>query len=235
MRQIVLDTETTGLDPKSGHRIIEIGCTELWHYLPTGKVYHAFLNPQRDVPQEATNIHGITTDFLRDKPLFEHVVDDFLAFIGEDQLIIHNAPFDMKFLNAELDRVQKPLLSFERVIDTLVMAKKKFPGAGASLDALCRRFEIDLSGRSYHGALLDTELLAKVYLELIGGKQPAFFENANLHVPLDQTAENATTKERVQRDFPQRLFPLKTEEEAAHTAMVQGLKNALWEKVYSEG
>lgn len=172
MRQIILDTETTGLDPQSGHRIVEIGALEIVNYVPTEKVFHAYINPERDMPVEAYNVHGLSEDFLRDKPLFNEIVTNFLDFIETAPLVIHNAPFDMKFLNAELNLLDLEPLPFERAIDTLVIARKKFPGSPNSLDALCRRFEIDTASRHKHGALIDAELLAKVYLELVGGRQP---------------------------------------------------------------
>ncbi|MDF3034679.1 MAG: polymerase epsilon subunit, partial [Alphaproteobacteria bacterium] len=174
MREIVLDTETTGLDPAEGHRVIEIGCVELINYLPTGRVYHTYINPERDVPLEASAISGLKTDFLKPFPVFSKIVDDFLSFLGDDKLVIHNASFDLKFLNAELERLGHPLFLPHRATDTLKIARTKFPGSPASLDALCRRFQIDLTSRTKHGALVDSELLAKVYLELIGGRQTAF-------------------------------------------------------------
>ena len=175
MREIVLDTETTGLDPTQGHRIIEIGCLELKNRTPTGRRYHAYINPQRDVPEDAQRITNLSTAFLLDKPLFADVADAFLGFIEDSTLVIHNAEFDLKFLNAELARMSRPALTAERAIDTVVMARRRFPGASASLDALCRRFNISLEERkaSGHGALLDAELSAEVYLELSGGRQPA--------------------------------------------------------------
>ncbi len=171
-REIVLDTETTGLDPDEGHRIVEIGCLELVNHVPTGNHYQVYLNPDRDMDEGAQRVTGLTLEFLQDKPRFAEVVEDFLAFIGDDKLVIHNAAFDMKFLNAELKRDNRPTLPFSQAIDTLAIARKKFPGSPASLDALCKRFGVDNSGRDYHGALLDSELLADVYLELIGGRQP---------------------------------------------------------------
>lgn len=170
-REIVLDTETTGLDPKSGHRIIEIGCVELINHLPSGEEYHVFINPQREVPREAFAIHGISTEMLKDKPLFADIVDGFLDFIGDDQLIIHNASFDMGFLNWELSAADRAILSMDRVTDTLALARRKHAGSPNSLDALCKRYKIDNSSRDVHGALLDSQLLAEVYLELIGGHQ----------------------------------------------------------------
>ena len=169
MREIVLDTETTGLDPFSGHRIVEIGCVEMIGHIRTGNHFHSYLNPERDMPMEAQNIHGLSAEFLKDKPLFKTIARSFLEFIGDDPLIIHNAAFDLKFLNAELDRNGLPLIAMERAIDTVLMARQKFPGSPANLDALCKRFNIDTSARTKHGALLDAELLADVYLEFKGG------------------------------------------------------------------
>lgn len=174
MREIVLDTETTGLEPSQGHRIIEIGCLELNNRTPTGAKYHVYINPQRDVPEEAQKISNLSTEFLQDKPLFADIVDGFIEFIADSPLVIHNAEFDIKFLNSELGKVKRPALPLARTIDTVHIARKKFPGSPASLDALCRRFNISLDERKSkgHGAMLDVELLAQVYLELLGGKQP---------------------------------------------------------------
>lgn len=172
MREIVLDTETTGLDPFSGDRIVEIGAVELLNHMPTGRTFHRHVNPQRAVPPEAEAVHGLSTAFLADKPVFAAVVDEFLAFLGEARLVIHNASFDMKFLNAELGWCGRPTLPSGRALDTLDLARRRFPGAHNTLDALCRRFGVDNSSRVHHGALLDSELLADVYLELIGGRQP---------------------------------------------------------------
>jgi DNA polymerase-3 subunit epsilon len=173
MREIVLDTETTGLDPAEGHRIVEIACVELMNHVPTGQSFHRYVNPERPMPPEAFAVHGLSDEFLAQHPPFATVVDEFMGFIGADRLVIHNAEFDIKFINAELTRLGRPALGVP-FADTLTMARRKFPGAQASLDALCRRFEIDLSARVKHGALLDCELLAAVYLELIGGRQPGF-------------------------------------------------------------
>ena len=172
MREIVLDTETTGLDPASGDRIVEIGCLGLVNRLPTGQTYHVYINPERDMPREAEAVHGLSAKFLSDKPLFAEIADEFAAFVKGAALIIHNASFDMKFLNAELAKLGRDDLRDNQIIDTLAMARKKFPGAPASLDALCRRFGVDNSNRDLHGALIDSELLAGVYLELSGGRQP---------------------------------------------------------------
>ncbi len=174
MREVVLDTETTGFDPTSGDRIVEIGAVELFNHLPTGKIYHQYINPQRDMPEDAFNVHGLSAEFLSDKPLFAAIADDFLAFVGDAKMVIHNASFDVKFLNAELGWVNKPQYMMSQAIDTLEIARRKFPGAQNSLDALCRRFSVDNSMREKHGALLDSEILAEVYLELIGGRQPDF-------------------------------------------------------------
>ncbi len=174
MREIVLDTETTGFDPTSGDRLVEIGAVELLNHMPTGKVYHQQINPERSMPEGAFAVHGLGDELLASKPLFKEVVDAFLAFIGTSKLVIHNASFDMKFLNAELGWIDRPLLPMDQAIDTLEMARKKFPGAQNSLDALCRRFGVNNAHREKHGALLDSELLAEVYLELVGGRQPDF-------------------------------------------------------------
>ncbi|MCP8882898.1 DNA polymerase III subunit epsilon [Devosia sp. XJ19-1] len=170
MREIVLDTETTGLSPAGGDRLVEIGCVELINHIPTGKTFHVYINPQRSMPEEAFRVHGLSEEFLADKPLFHEIAEDFRAFIGDATLVIHNAPFDMGFLNAELERAKLPRLGNE-VIDTVMVARQKHPGARVSLDALCKHYGIDNSRRTLHGALLDSEILAEVYLELIGGKQ----------------------------------------------------------------
>ena len=228
MREIVLDTETTGLDPATGDRIVEIGAVELWNHLPTGKTFHKYLNPERNIPEEAQAVHGLTEEFLKDKPVFSQIVDDFLTFIKDSKLVIHNASFDMKFINAELALAEKHTLPFETAIDTLGIARKKFPGAPASLDALCRRFNIDNSTRTLHGALLDSEILAEVYLELIGGRQPGFgLADAN------NTIESKADK--VRQVF-KRSKPLKTrltlKEKKAHTVFVKKLgSNAIWNKL----
>ena len=231
MREIVLDTETTGLDPAEGHRIIEIGCVELINYLPTGRVYHTYVNPERDVPLEASAISGLKTDFLKPFPVFAKIADDFLSFLGEDKLVIHNAPFDLKFLNAEFDRLGHPLFLPYRATDTLKIARTKFPGSPVSLDALCRRFQIDLSSRTKHGALVDAELLAKVYLELLGGRQTAFSFEASRIVGKKRVTEvaagvNASETERVFRIS--RAHAPTPEELTAHTRLVQTIKGSLW-------
>lgn len=174
MREIVLDTETTGFDPASGDRIVEIGCVELIDHFPTGADYHVYINPERDMPEDAEKVHGLSAAFLSDKPLFADVAAAFLEFVGDAPLVIHNAAFDMKFLNFELARAGHPILADERAIDTLAMARIKFPGARVSLDELCKRFSIDATSRTKHGALIDSDLLAQVYLELLGGRQKRF-------------------------------------------------------------
>ena len=225
MREIVLDTETTGLDPNTGDRIVEIGAVELIGHMPTGRTYHQYINPERSVPEEAVQVHGLTADFLRDKPVFKTIVSDFIAFIGDARLVIHNASFDMKFINAELKWAGLPILPFERALDTLDMARKKFPGAPASLDALCRRYGIDNSARTLHGALLDSEILADVYLELIGGRQPDFALGEQQVVAAESSGGTWKTYPR-----PTKLPPRLSEgEEKAHAAFVSGLGGkALW-------
>ena len=216
MREIVLDTETTGLDPDAGHRVIEIGCVELVDHFPTGRSFQRYLNPERDMPPDAQRIHGITGEFLSDKPFFHQVAEEFLEFIGDAPLVIHNASFDLKFLNAELKRVTRKTLDIGRAIDTVDMARNRFPGARVSLDELCKRFSIDLSGRSLHGALLDAELTAQVYLELKGGRQKKL-----LLSPADEAALVVATEIRVARARPAPLvvFISDTEREA-HAAFV---------------
>lgn len=228
MREIVLDTETTGLDPDTGDRLVEIGAVELNRHVPTGNTYHQYINPERDVPQGAVDVHGLTSDFLRDKPLFREIYGDFLDFIGDAKLVIHNASFDMKFLNAELKWLGKPAIPFDRAIDTLEIARRKFPGSPASLDALCRRFNIDNSSRTLHGALLDSEILAEVYLELIGGKQPGLMFASDSTKPKEASRTNGATPVIRPNPLPPRLSE---EERAAHAAFVDGIgENALWKR-----
>ena len=228
MREIVLDTETTGLDPTTGDRIVEIGAIELWNHLPTGKTFHKYLNPERSIPEEAQAVHGLTEGFLKDKPVFSQIADDFLAFIKDSKLVIHNAAFDMKFINAELALVGKTTLPADTAIDTLGIARKKFPGSPASLDALCRRFNIDNSARTLHGALLDSEILAEVYLELIGGRQPDF--------GLSDAHNTGEKKVDEERQVFKRPKPLKTrltvKDEEAHKSFVKKLgAGAMWNKL----
>lgn len=219
LRHIVLDTETTGLDPSQGDRLIEIGCVELINYLPTGKIYHTYINPQREVSEKAYEVHGRNLEFLKDYPLFSDVHQDFLDFISDSHLVIHNAPFDMKFLNAELKVLGAPSLSYDRVIDTLALARKKYPGSPASLDALCRRFEIDNSNRDLHGALVDSYLLAQVYLELIGGRQPGFNLTARTNA---SSLQNPTLSTRTKKERPPRsIVTLTPQEIKAHHEFMQ--------------
>lgn len=231
MREIVLDTETTGFEPSEGHRIVEIGAVELFNHLPTGRTYHQYINPERPMPREAFEVHGLGDDFLRDKPLFKAIGQAFLDFVGDAKLVIHNAAFDMKFLNAELSAISLPRLPWERAIDTLAIARAKYPGSPASLDALCRRFGVDNSRREKHGALLDSEILAEVYLELIGGRQPDLVlapvatTPARKAQPQPEDAPRPTAR-------PQPLPPRLTDEEAAaHEAFIAKLGEAsIWRK-----
>ena len=221
MREIVLDTETTGLDPADGHRIVEVAGVELFNHLPTGRVFHCFINPERSMPAEAEAVHGLTEEFLAGHPVFAVHVDALIEFLGTARLVIHNAEFDIRFLNAELKRLDRPGLALE-VVDTLLLARRRFPGAPASLDALCRRFEIDLSARDKHNARLDCELLASVYLELIGGRQPGF----DLAAAAQQAAAARAAIERPAR--PPRAHAATDAELAAHAAMLDKLKEPLW-------
>jgi len=223
LREIILDTETTGLSHQAGHRIVEIGCIELINHLPTGQHFHAYINPERDVPPESTAITGLTYDFLKNHRIFELISNEFLSFIQSDQLIIHNASFDMGFLNSELGRLNKPKLEGNRVTDTLAMARKKFPGSPASLDALCKRFQIDLSRRDKHGALLDSQLLAQVYLELLGGRQRQLGINKTT-----TTLENQEEVAAVVVNFPKRDFVLIASEREAHEQLVKNIDKSLW-------
>lgn len=215
MREVVLDTETTGLDPADGHRIVEIGCIELNDHFPTGANYHTYINPERDMPAEAARVHGLSAEFLSDKPIFADVAAGFLGFIGDAPLVIHNASFDLKFLNSELVRLGHESLPDERAIDTLAIARLKFPGARVSLDELCKRFTIDLAVRSKHGALVDSELLAQVYLELIGGRQKRFaLAPGDVHTVADEEIRPVRTRA---EPLPSLLT---SAERAAHAAFV---------------
>lgn len=231
MREIVLDTETTGFEPSEGHRIVEIGAVELFNHLPTGRTFHQYINPERPMPREAFEVHGLGDDFLRDKPVFRAIGQAFLDFVGDAKLVIHNAAFDMKFLNAELSAISLPRLPWERAIDTLAIARAKFPGSPASLDALCRRFGVDNSRREKHGALLDSEILAEVYLELIGGRQPDLVLAPVATSPAKTAARTPEDDWRPQ-PRPQPLPPLLSEEEAAaHEAFIAKLGEAsIWRR-----
>ncbi|TFL17548.1 DNA polymerase III subunit epsilon [Jannaschia formosa] len=225
MREIVLDTETTGFEPESGDRIVEIGAVELINHVATGRTYHQYINPERAMPQGAFEVHGLGDEFLKDFPVFAQIGQQFLDFIGDDKLVIHNAAFDMKFLNAELAWMGLPVLPMERAVDTLAIARSKFPGSPASLDALCRRFGVDNSSREKHGALLDSEILAEVYLELIGGRQTS--------LTLAGPARRQAVQESGQWKAHPRPAPLPSRltdaERAAHAAFVEKLgSGALW-------
>ena len=222
MREIVLDTETTGLDPDRGHRVVEIACLELRNHLPTGQIFQQYIRPERDMPEEAQRVHGLSRTFLADFPVFGEVAGPFLDFIGEARLIIHNAAFDLKFLNAELERIGRARLRARRAVDTVALARRRFPGAQVSLDALCRRFEIDNSARGLHGALLDCELLAEVYLELLGGRQPGF--------DLARTGKSggpaASPAQRPRR--PPRAHAPSESEREAHESLLNQISDPIW-------
>jgi len=221
-REIILDTETTGLDPAAGHRVVEIACLELVNHLPSGRHFQTYINPEREMPAEAFAVHGLSTTFLAGHPVFAAVADEFLAFIADAPLVIHNAEFDLRFLNAELDLLGRAPLPASRAIDTVRMARRRFPGSPASLDALCRRFAIDNSARTKHGALLDAELLAEVYLELLGGREPGLV----LAVRTSE-AEAAAGPALYTKRVPPAHAPAEAER-AAHAAFIANLKNAIW-------
>ena len=223
MREIVLDTETTGLDPKSGDRLVEIGCVELDNHLPTGRTYHQYVNPERDMPDEAFRVHGLSEAFLAKYPVFADIAEPFLEFIGDSHLVIHNASFDLGFINAELKRLGRAPVEPRRAIDTVQVARGKYPGAQASLDALCRRFEIDLSMRTKHGALLDAELLADVYLELVGGRQPGFELASQQRQSNNQKSDRKTKPAR-----PPRPHAPSQAESAAHQALIEKITDPIW-------
>ena len=222
MREIILDTETTGLDPKMGHRLVEIGAVELINHTPTGVNYQTYINPERDVDPGAQEIHGLTNEFLKQHPTFGDISAEFIDFLSNSTLVIHNAPFDLAFINMEFNCLGEPSISSERVIDTLVLARKKFPGAQANLDALCRRFAIENRHRELHGALVDAALLADVYIELIGGKEPTLGLSAK---KTNTVAEDTT---RVYQK--PRSFPVTEEELELHRTFVKTLINPIWDK-----
>lgn len=233
-RHIVFDTETTGLDPASGHRVVEVGCVELIDYLPTGNAFHRYINPQRDMPPEAEKVHGLSATFLNDKPLFKEISREFLAFVNGDPLVAHNAAFDMKFINAELIAAGHNAIDPATAIDTVKIARRKFPGAPASLDALCRRFGVDLSVRTKHGALLDAELLAEVYLELMGGRQSSFgLGSAEPSISAQKNGQGGLVNQQIQA-FPRRHFAPSQAEQEAHQAFIrEQLSNPIWEEYES--
>lgn len=228
MREIILDTETTGLDPLQGHRLVEIGCVELMNHVPTGRSWQKYLNPEREMPADAARVHGLTDEFLANQPVFSEVVGGFLEFIGDDApLVIHNAPFDMGFVNAELSQCGFARIPMTRALDTLAMARRLFPGAPASLDALCKRFGVDLSGRDLHGALLDAQLLAEVYLELRGGRQP----DLAIHAEAAANNDIAGGGQIAPREFlSPRLHAASEEELRAHEEFLSKLKDPLWKR-----
>lgn len=230
MRELVLDTETTGFDPLDGDRIVEIGAVELFNHMPTGEVYHVYINPERSMPQSAFEVHGLGDDFLRDKPVFRDVAQSFLDFVRDDKMVIHNASFDMKFLNHELKTLGLKTLPNTQAIDTLEIARRKFPGSPASLDALCRRFGVDNSAREKHGALLDSEILAEVYLQLIGGQQPGL-ELAG--AGRSKTGASGSSQDWRPSARPTALPSRITDDEAAaHAAFVEKLgDDAVWSKL----
>jgi DNA polymerase-3 subunit epsilon len=225
VREVVLDVETTGLYPKNGDRIVEIGCVELINKVRTGKYYHQYVNPERDIPMEAFRVHGISSEFLEDKPKFSKIAEDFLTFIGTSSMVIHNASFDIGFLNHELGLQGRPPININRVVDTLIIARKRYPGAPASLDALCRKFNVSLEARDKHGALIDAELLAVVYMHLNGGAQSAL----SLDQEVLKVAKEATFTAPSIRI--QRTFTVSKEELEAHEKLLSTIKKPLWKKV----
>jgi len=222
MREIVLDTETTGLDPKSGHRIVEIGCVELVNHVPTNRTYHQYINPERDMPDEAFRVHGLSVEFLSGHPVFSDIAEAFVAFVDGATLVIHNAEFDMGFINAELSKLNLAKLPMESAIDTVRMARKKFPGAPANLDALCKRFGIDNSNRELHGALLDARLLADVYLELIGGRQ------TDLGLSGDKSNDGGPISDQKSAARAPRPHEASPDELARHEAFLAKLSSPIW-------
>ena len=229
MREIVLDTETTGLDPREGHRLVEIGCVEIINFVSTGNTFHGYINPERSMPAAAYEVHGLSEEFLAGQPVFKEIADALLSFLGNSKLVIHNAAFDLSFLNLEFRKIGKPELPFSRTIDTVAMARKLFPGAPASLDALCRRFLIDNSSRGKHGALIDAELLSEVYLGLRGGRQP------DLHFLNEENTEEKELKDKELNGIsdhtarrPSRNYSASEEELSAHRKLLDSLVDPLW-------
>ena len=230
VREICFDTETTGLDPiKGDHRIVEIGCVEIVNKVRTGRIFHKYINPQRDMPEEAFRVHGLSEEFLKDKPIFKDVAQEFLDFVGDDaKLVAHNASFDMKFINHHLRDCGHEIIERRFVVDSLLIARNKFPGAGNSLDALCKRFAVDSSRRTKHGALLDAELLADVYIELMGGAQISIFDQDLSQKNKEQKGRNISSKKIA--NFPQRNFSVSDKDLAAHKEfVVQNFKENFWE------
>lgn len=233
VREVVFDTETTGFNPEEGDKLVEIGAVELINHIPTGVVFHRYINPQREVPEEAFKVHGLNYEFLKDYPTFEEQVDEWIDFVGDAVLVAHNAKFDINFINYQQKELGKITYGFDRVVDTLEIARNLFPGARNSLDALCKRFNVDNSARTLHGALLDADLLAKVYLELLGGQEPTMLGN-------EQKKQVQTTQfideSQIERKYREpRIFALSEEEEQAHTEFLTNeLKEAVWLKTGEE-
>ncbi len=227
IREIVFDTETTGFDPVTGDKLVEIGAVELINHVSTGKTYHQYINPERDVPEEVVKVHGLTTEFLKDYPVFADVAQEWIDFIGDDGILVaHNAKFDMKFINYELKRLGYAEYGWDRAVDTLEIAKNKFPGQRNNLDALCKRFNIDNSARTFHGALLDAQLLAEVYLELLGGAEPTMDLTSQMNSGKVVSSGYVEVK-RVYRE--PRLFSFEELEAANHRAFLEkNIKNAIW-------
>ncbi|OPZ76726.1 MAG: DNA polymerase III subunit epsilon [Alphaproteobacteria bacterium ADurb.Bin438] len=226
MREIAFDTETTGFDPYAGDRLVEIGCVEIVNKVRTGKTFHIYINPEREVPEDAAKVHGLTYERLKSEPKFKEIADDFLEFVGDSNLVIHNAAFDMKFINAELAWAKKETIPFDRAVDTLLIARKKFPGQKNNLDSLSKRLGVDTSARVLHGALLDAEILADVYLELCGGRSLKFSFDKETNI------ENATSGEvkEFKKFYEPRNFPLTEEEIVAHNEFISKIKNPIWLK-----
>ncbi len=235
MREVILDTETTGLDPKKGDRVIEIGCVEIYNRIPTGREYHCFINPEREVPAEAEAVHGLSSAFLRDKPLFRAVAKPFLDFIANDPLVIHNANFDVGFLNAELERLKFKAISMTRVVDTLALARRKHPAGPNTLDALCKRYGVDVSRRTKHGALVDSLLLAEVYVELLGERQAAFGLHSAAAAAAELAGRNALSGAQVARVRPVPLPDrLRSSDRLAHRSFIEELgAKAAWLKYWT--
>jgi DNA polymerase III subunit epsilon len=229
MRHIVLDTETTGFEAEKDDRIVEIGALELVNYVPTGRVFHHYINPQRAIPDNVIAVHGITNEQVADKPVFAEIYAEFEAFIGDDTpLVIHNAEFDMRFLNAEIKRLGFGPLPMERAMDTLAIARRLFPGASNSLDALCKRYNVDNSGRLYHGALLDSQLLAEVFLELIGGRQPDMIGGGKEEMLVQNAAGMRPDDTASAKLWPVRHFTVDDSDQSAHAEMLASIKNPIW-------
>ena len=227
LREIVFDTETTGFEYAGDDRLVEIGAVELINHMPTGVTYHQYINPEREVPEEVVKVHGLTYDYLKDFPTFDKIADDWIDFVGDATLVAHNASFDINFINAELKRLGKPEFTWDRVVDTLEIARLLFPGSRCSLDALCKRFEVDNTARTFHGALLDAQLLAEVYLELLGGREPSLLLDSKKN---KKKVDTVAVSPSVAKNFRQaRDFPLTEEEEQAHqTFLNDKIKGAIW-------